>query len=425
MQIEGIVLSLIWYMILLWLLLKHRGGFSNTILILLFTSKIVGTFALQGLFTYYYTERSTADIFRFFDDGLILNGLFFSNPADFFKIMFNTYSEHAGFDALYFEKMNSWIKPDDSAFYNDNHFMIKVNAMLAFISFGHYEVHGVIFSGLSFFGLKWCTEELLDDAESRSLALAVAVLIPSSLLWMSGGLKEAILIFGIGAFLKSKFIDFKANVKPILFGFSAFLVLYSVKIYFIAALIPAYLAQALGKKFSLANLTQIGLWFFFILSGVVSSGFFGFDLAEYVVRKQHDFLNHVQVISPGSAFEMAYLSEGYPSILASLPQAFAKVLVRPYPHEIGTMAETLMLLENIFVSVILVLALINIAQTRKLSKSQLWIALFILPIILLTGLVTPVFGAIMRYRAPAIVLMHIVMAPNLRAFFNQRKHQYT
>jgi len=144
-----------------------------------------------------------------------------------------------------------------------------------------------------------------------------------------------------------------------------------------------------------------------------------------VVRKQHDFLNHVQFISPGSAFEMAYLSEGYPSILASLPQAFAKVLVRPYPHEIGTMAETLMLLENIFVSVILVLALINIAQTRKLSKSQLWIALFILPIILLTGLVTPVFGAIMRYRAPAIVLMHIVMAPNLRAFFNQRKHQYT
>lgn len=409
-------------MILLWLLLKHKGAFSNTHIALLFTAKIAGTFALQWLFTYYYTERSTADIYRFFDDGIMLNEVFFTNPYDYLKILSNTYSDDSGFNALYFEKMNAWIKPDDSAFYNDNRFMIKVNSLLAFISFGYYEIHGIIFSALSFIGTKWCVESLIKERNNQDFALSAAILFPSSLLWMSGGLKEAVLMFGIGAFLKVNFVHFRFSLKSIILSCLAVLILISVKIYFIAALIPAYFAFTIVYKSRSNYRVQAAVWAAIIIAGISFSHFIGFDLAEYTVRKQHDFLNHVQVISPGSAFEMTYLKDGYLSILASVPQSFANVLFRPYIYEVKTMPEVLMLFENVIISIFLVLSIMHIIRAGKLSKNQTLIILFILPILILTGLVTPVFGAIMRYRAPAIVLLLITMSPYIQPFLRRINH---
>jgi len=415
-QIEGIGLSLIWYVVLLWLLLKSRGSFSSARITVLFTTKVIGTFALQWLFTYYYTDRSTADIYRFFDDGLLLHKVFFSQPIDYIKIMFNAYSDGDGFKTLYFEQMNAWIKPNDSAFYNDNHFMIKVNSLLTFLSFGHYEVHGIVFSTLSFLGLKWCAESLTSEKKNQNLALTIAILFPSSLLWMSGGLKETVLIFGIGAFIKVNPIHLQFNAKSLFLSLNALIVLISVKIYFIAALVPAYLVHGLCRKRNWGLMLQFGLWSAFIITGYALASLAGFDLTEYIVRKQHDFLNHVQVISPGSAFEMSYLKEGVLALLASTPQAIANVLFRPYIYEVKTLPELLLFIENLFIAISLVLFTVHVIRFRDFSKLQIWIFLFVLPILILMGMVTPVFGAIMRYRAPAIILLLIILTPYFRSF---------
>lgn len=419
MQIEGIGLGILWYLILLWLLLRSKGGFSGAHITSLFTAKVLGTFALQWVFTYYYSDRTTADIYRFFDDGIILNTVFHDQPLDYLKIIFNTYHEKDLYRSMYFEPMNAWIKPNDSAFYNDNHFLIKINSVLSFVSFGYYEVHGIVFSFLSFLGMKWCAESLVKEESDQNLALTLAVLFPSSLLWMSGGLKETLLIFGIGAFVKVNFAYFNFKFRTFLLAASAMLVLSSVKIYFAAALIPAYIAYAFAQKRKLSVTSQFSIWLLIVIAGFGITYLQGLDIAEYIIRKQHDFLNHVQVIKPGSAFDMNYLHEGLLSILAAIPQALANVLLRPYIYEVSSVQEVLMILENIIIALVLSALVVRSINLKSMSRIQLWILLFILPILILTGMVTPVFGAIMRYRAPAIVLLMIISTPFIQYFINQ------
>jgi len=71
-------------------MIQSFRDFDKSVLIALFTLKLLGTFALQALFTYYYTDRSTADIYRFFDDGLILRDVLFTNPSHFLRILFGS-----------------------------------------------------------------------------------------------------------------------------------------------------------------------------------------------------------------------------------------------------------------------------------------------------------------------------------------------
>ena len=121
MHIDGLLYSIPWIAVLLYSLYRLFPGIPRTQITLLFIVKVIFTFALQWIYTYHFTDRSTADIYRFFDDGIILNALAFEDPALFFKIIFGL---NGGMEAqAVFEQMNSWIKPFDSGFYNDNHIM--------------------------------------------------------------------------------------------------------------------------------------------------------------------------------------------------------------------------------------------------------------------------------------------------------------
>ena len=174
--------------------------------------------------------------------------MFYENPIHFFKIIFNVYSDQEAFRLLCFEQMNTWIKPFDSGMNKDNHFIIKVNAIVAFLSFGYYEVHGLFFSFLAFIGIKWYAESLIDRDNDKNLAITLAVLFPSSLVWMSGGLKEALLILGIGVFLTVNFKHFKPKLTSLILAAVSLLILFSLKIYFIAALIPAFAVLYIDRK---------------------------------------------------------------------------------------------------------------------------------------------------------------------------------
>ncbi|MDP4933607.1 MAG: hypothetical protein NWR30_02750 [Salibacteraceae bacterium] len=83
MQIIGIIISLIIAGIFGFGLMKsewiNRSGFIKWVLIAALVMKVIGTYFQQALYTYYYTDRSTADIYRFFDDGVLLKEVFFLN----------------------------------------------------------------------------------------------------------------------------------------------------------------------------------------------------------------------------------------------------------------------------------------------------------------------------------------------------------
>ncbi|MGZ4034336.1 MAG: hypothetical protein ACXVP4_05690, partial [Bacteroidia bacterium] len=54
----------------------------------IFILKIVFGLILWAIYTFYYTNRSTADIYKYFDDSKIVFDTLKTNPTHFFKMLF-------------------------------------------------------------------------------------------------------------------------------------------------------------------------------------------------------------------------------------------------------------------------------------------------------------------------------------------------
>jgi len=84
--------------------------------------------ALWWIYTYYYPDRSTADIFKYFDDSKVMYDALWKHPADYFKMLFAIGNDNAYFDSNYYSHMNYWYREFDNKIYNDSHTIIRFNA---------------------------------------------------------------------------------------------------------------------------------------------------------------------------------------------------------------------------------------------------------------------------------------------------------
>ena len=81
---------------------------------------------LYFVYTKYYTERYTADIFKYYDDSLVLYDAFFSNPVDFFKIILALDFDKEYFLINYFTDMNHWDTSYKNSLMNESRLIIKI-----------------------------------------------------------------------------------------------------------------------------------------------------------------------------------------------------------------------------------------------------------------------------------------------------------
>lgn len=198
MNFEGILFSIPWALICLAAIIKLNDYLKIQIraswVVLAFSTKYLATYLLQLIFTYYYPDRSLADIYRFFDDRLVLNNYFYSDPIGYFKILVGTFDDSRYHFML--DSMNSWYKPFESGFYNDNLIMIRVNSVMDFLSLGLYEVNAIFFSSIAMAGLLLLVKALF--VRRALFALLAATLFPGYIIWSSGGLKESLTLGGVG-----------------------------------------------------------------------------------------------------------------------------------------------------------------------------------------------------------------------------------
>lgn len=415
MQIIGILLALIYFSLFVWWLLRTRWfeqlGFSRIVVMSALSVKVLGNYVQQALYTYYYTDRSTSDIFRFFDDGVILKRVLFNSPKDFFQILFNWNIDNLHFKALYFDQMNSWIKPFESGFYNDNHFMIKLNALFNLISFDHYEVNGLLFTLLAFCGSLFLISYIIQDPKKRNFALLILILIPSNSLWLVGGLKETILLAGLGGFLFSYnklFNDRNFKRQYLTLFLITFFTLTSVKVYFFLGLIPALAANYLSNKYQLSLVKGLLFWCLLVVFGLVVLPIVGFDYVSYIVAKQHDFINHMNEAQAGSTIPMEKISPSFLGVLLFLPEALSNTILQPLNPK--SLPEVLLFIENILLFSFIILALSNWRKNNLSPATWTWVIAFSFTLLLLIGITTPVLGAIMRYRSPILIILIISLS---------------
>lgn len=416
---SGILLALLYTALLLFLMRKlpffaRVPGLSFRTIGVLFVLKIMAGTALWAVYTYVYPDRSTADIFKYFDDSAVLYSALWTAPGDFFRMLFGIGNDSPEFTVKYYAVMNNWIRQFENNVYNDSHTMIRFNAVLRLFSFGHYHVHTVFACLVSTTGLVALYRAVHPLLERFERWLMPSIFLwPSMLFWASGVLKESLLVFGLGLFLLGtigRWSD-RLSWRPmacILFGLALMLV---IKFYVLLCLLPGLLAWKWAQVRPGRPLQQSLLVHAVALCGVLLSGSLvpGYDMLEMLTVKQRDFIGMATGVNSGSVLPLPPLDGGLWSFVRSAPHALYMTFSSPFVVlHTGPLA-WLGAAENLLLLIVPLLALRFAKPWRAIDQHTLWFFLsFILLLALLIGWTVPVVGALVRYRIPLLPVVGFV-----------------
>jgi hypothetical protein len=369
---------------------------------------LVGIF-IWFIYTFYYKDTQNNDVHKFYNDALILNSAAYENPGAFSFLITGIGSEEAA--QPYTAQMKNWERNFDQAPFNENKTVIRLNALLMFLSFKTYFVHILMMCFISLLGWILLSNAIVDYSQLRNpILILIVLIIPSVLFWTSGVMKEPILVFGLGLFV-SGLVNFRTALKarPLIFLASGTIILLLIKFYVLVCLFPAALAFLLFPKKQSINF--VGLKYSVIYFVLLIAAFNihcvipGINLQQMIVNKQEHAIKEAAYFNAGSRIEMSYLNPTATDILDYTPVGIWNTILRPYPWE----AKNLMMLcsaaENVLV-ILLIIYCLFLTNFRDFRQVNLVIMLlcFSLTYFALIGICTPVLGNLVRYKAPVLPL---------------------
>jgi hypothetical protein len=373
--------------------------------------KLLAGITVGLIYTYYYTDRLTADTFRLFDDSKIIFETFFTNQTDFFRMISGIGANSAELDG-YYNAMNNWY--DIYSPINDNRTMIRFNALLHFISLGNYYVHVVIISFLSFTGVVGLVKVFEERYPHLTTDIfGVLILLPSLLLWVSGLLKDSLAFFTFGMtiyffskILRSNSSGFKDKILLMLF----LLALMFSKFQIFLLCMPLLSAWYISEK------SSINPWIIFPVVLAATAGLLyligsaspSFDISAMLSAKQQAFYDLGIKEKAGSLISIPRLEPHMNSIMKNAPAGFFTALFRPLPFDPGPLLSKLFTIENLFVIGFIFWNLYNGRQNSISRDPAVVFCLFYAVVYLsIIGMVTPVLGAMVRYKAQALPFLII------------------
>jgi hypothetical protein len=105
---------------------------------------------------------------------------------------------------------------------------------------------------------------------------------------------------------------------------------------------------------------------------------------------------------------MDFLEENIFSILSAIPMGIINSLTRPWPNEIKNFLFIPAVLENIILLFLIILAIYQKKQTSNTSLNFIaFCLLFTLILYAIIGISTPILGALVRYKIPAMPFLTI------------------
>ena len=410
MSLVDFILPVFVFLGLFWSISKldffKNGPFSTRSLQLAFFLRIAMGFGLFLIYSYHYPSRQDADTFKYFDDSQYMYDAFWTNPGDYFKMLFGIHCNTEYFNTEYFNNMSNWVRSYDNGLFNDNRLMIRVNAFLRIFSFGNYHVHSIILAFLAFMGSFSLSKLFFEVSRSKVLTYIAVFLVPSLVFWSSGILKEAVLLAALGFFAYHFYQLFDSNRtwKNYVMLFLMSCVLIVLKLYVFMAFFPAIIIWLVVSKWRRSLWVYLLMYILFIaiatLIGEINPRY---DFVNLIVDKQKQFIRLADFYPVNSRFDLEVLTYEFWSLLLSSPEAIFNVFTKPWPNELNSILYIPSFIEN----AVILLLLVTTFVYRKALKVKEWdFVIFCLSfcIILYTviGLTTPITGAIVRYKIPAI-----------------------
>jgi hypothetical protein len=214
--------------------------------------------------------------------------------------------------------------------------------------------------------------------------------------------------------------------QSIIFLFSLGLFLF-VKTYVLMIILPGLIAwwwiARTSYRFTLVKFMAI-----YILAGAVLFNLHHmiehFDVAYLVYIKQQNFIHLAEATEAGSLLRVKLLEPTFVSLVSNAPAAVFHTLTRPYLFESMSPLYLLAGLENLIIlllgSYYLWCARLPFASPKQ--KVLFMFSVFLVLILFaLIGLVTPVMGAMVRYKAvglPFLMVAFIIMSDDNKVFRN-------
>lgn len=401
------------------LILKLRAfslpGISRWLVLAAFYLKVLAGLGLTYVYTSYYSGRNDADIFRYFDDSKVMYDAVKSSPADYFTMLSGIGDDQQYFFDNYYSKMNNWYLKYQTVMYNDSHTVIRINAFFRLFSLGFFQVHNILFVILGFIGLLALYKTFIKYFSSKSLALYFAVfLIPSVVFWSSGILKESLLIFAMGLLFYSYqqllFISF--NVYRVVLLLFSLLLMYFTKTYVLAVLVPVLLANTwivlTNNRHAFAK--QLVTLLVFINGAIIVGNLLpDFNVFQLITNKLHDFTNLALYNNAGSMIDPIPIEPHFLSFLKYSPLAVLTTLFRPFPSDVNSLIMVPVLIENIIIAATVFLAVVFHEKKLQYIRIIYLCLFFVIVLSVITGLTTPVLGALARYRVPLLPFLFIML----------------
>lgn len=375
--------------------------------------KVMATIAFFLIYSFYEPYKTGNDSLVYYNDGETLFNLAKTNKMSFIKLLTGV-SINAE-DELNTKQMNYWNRPYDSVVPNDNRTIIRINALLHFLSFNNYLVHLILMSFLSFIGLMAIYKSVLCCCfEHRWKAILPIFIIPSTLFWSSGNIKEPIFVLALGLSLFYYFkISKKFKITSVLLFILSMWLLLNIKSYVFMLLIPllfAHFSYSRIKKFNalVYYLASFGLWIG--LGLIVAFIKPSYSFVYLIYAKNIDFINMLSVHGSGSTFTIPVLENSFWSIVYHSPEALFNALTRPWIWEANIWPKQLAATENIILLVVAIFFLLTMKWKSIKTNNFFWLSMFFaISLLILSGLVTPNMGALVRYKSLALPFLFLAL----------------
>jgi len=392
----------------------HINKAKKSLVPILWAYKLVAGVAFYLIFSLYQPYSMGCDSLIYFEDGEKLANVAKESPADYFKLLTGCYDEESAIENRT-SGLEYWNRSFPSVVPNDNRIVIRINSLFSFISFGFYRVHLLFMAFLSFIGLFLIYKSVtkLLTGIKRTL-LFVIFIIPSTVFWSAGDLKEPILVLLLGCFMYG-LVNFSRKMEwkhLILLLISSYLLIYT-KPYILMLIAPCSISFFIIERFKIKREYLIYFAVFAIfgaLIGLVAIWNPEYSLAKLLAQKQFDFISMLNASNSGSKFEIPILENSLFSLIKNSPMALFNSISRPWIWEPVVWPQTLAAIENIAIISTTFILILKFRMSKIEHRNiALFALLFSVLLFILTGLITPNMGALVRYKSIGLPFFFIVL----------------
>jgi len=377
-----------------------------------FGIKIFFGILLTLIYTFYYSDQSTSDIYKYFNDGNIMFKAIKNNPIDYFKMLLGLDFDKVYFDIHYYNKMEYWSRNSaNSNLLTDTHPIIRFNAFARLFSWGSIYVHTIFINFLSLIGLTAMFKSFrIYFPEQKRMLFYLIFLIPSVLFWGSGLLKEGLLFFALGLFILYFFktVEKITSLNLLVLVFSLTMILFT-KLYIVPLLLFSCLGWIIHKKTSLKK----PIISYFSAFGIISSILFIISLFNnsyspslLIINKQRDFIQAIERYKPSTVLDISPF-ENTLDIISYIPSGLYNVFFEPFFGGNLSILTLISSLENLFFILFMLLPVFFLKKNRSTQSILYFVMSFAIPLVIIIGLTTAITGAIVRYKIPALIFISI------------------